>query len=163
MNNPNGEKLKFHIGSGFVAELSDEDIKYFSERRITKAEPVTLVFFSEKNDGNYEKIGFVEFDLRVINKNAYITFYVTPQYRGKGIGKLMLRKALEFAFKELNLHRITAEVYEYNERSLRLLESLGFKKEGILREAKYHDGRYWDIIVMGLMKEDWKDSEEFRR
>jgi len=75
----------------------------------------------------------------------------------------MLRKALEFAFKELNLHRITAEVYEYNERSLRLLESLGFKKEGILKEAKYHDGRYWDIIVMGLMKEDWKTVEGEKR
>ncbi|AFG35383.1 acetyltransferase, ribosomal protein N-acetylase [Fervidobacterium pennivorans DSM 9078] len=163
MNNPKGEELKFHIGNSFVAELSDEDIKYFSERRITKAEPVTLVFFFETNDGNYEKIGFVEFDLRVINKNAYITFYVAPQYRGKGIGKLIIRKALEFAFKELNLRRVTAEVYEYNERSLRLLESLGFKKEGILKEAKFHDGRYWDIIVMGLMKEDWKNSEEFRR
>uniref|UniRef100_A0A7C4S054 N-acetyltransferase n=1 Tax=Fervidobacterium pennivorans TaxID=93466 RepID=A0A7C4S054_FERPE len=163
MNNPKGEELKFHIGSSFVVELSGEDVKYFSERRITRAEPVTLVFFSEKADGNNEKIGFVEFDLRVINRNAYITFYVAPQYRGKGIGKLMLRKALEFAFKELNLHRITAEVYEYNERSLRLLESSGFKKEGILKEAKYHDGRYWDIIVMGLMEEDWKNNEEFRR
>ncbi|AMW32946.1 GNAT family N-acetyltransferase [Fervidobacterium islandicum] len=149
-------KLTFRVSEDILLELPEEDVMYFSERKITKAKPVVLVF-SVEEDGRIEKIGFVEFDLRVLNRNAYITYYVSPVWRGRGLGKLMLKKAFDFAFRELNLHRITAEVYEYNERSLKLLEGLGFHREGILKEAKYHDGRYWDIIILGMLRENWKD------
>ncbi|MGQ9855323.1 MAG: GNAT family N-acetyltransferase [Fervidobacterium sp.] len=130
---------KFKIDSG--------DIAYFSEQKITKAQPVVLVFSVKDED-----IGFVKFDLRVFNRNAYLTYYVVPKYRGQGYGKLMLQKAIEFAFEEMNMHRLTAEVYEYNERSIKLLERLGFVKEGVLREAKFHNAKYWDIVIMGLIR-----------
>ncbi|SHN69538.1 GNAT family N-acetyltransferase [Fervidobacterium gondwanense] len=130
-------------------KIDSDDIAYFSEQKITKAQPVVLVF-----SVNGEDIGFVKFDLRVFNRNAYITYYVVPKYRGQGYGKAMLKKAIEFAFGEMNLHRLTAEVYAYNEKSIRLLESLGFVREGLIREAKFHDNKYWDILIMGVLKEE---------
>ncbi|MEJ5257036.1 MAG: GNAT family protein [Fervidobacterium sp.] len=132
-------------------KIVSDDIAYFSEQKITKAQPVVLVF-----SVNGEDIGFVKFDLRVFNRNAYITYYVIPKYRGQGYGKAMLQKAIGFAFGEMNLHRLTAEVYAYNEKSIKLLESLGFMREGLLREAKFHDNKYWDILIMGILKEEYR-------
>lgn len=132
-------------------KIVSDDIAYFSEQKITKAQPVVLVF-----SVNGEDIKFVKFDLRVFNRNAYITYYVIPKYRGQGYGKAMLQKAIGFAFGEMNLHRLTAEVYAYNEKSIKLLESLGFMREGLLREAKFHDNKYWDILIMGILKEEYR-------
>ncbi|WP_448374335.1 GNAT family N-acetyltransferase [Fervidobacterium sp.] len=149
-------ELIFYIANDYEFELDNEDIKYFSERKITKSEPVFLIFSYKIEDNNYVDVGYVQFDLKVINRNAYITYYIRPEFRGKGLGKIVLSKAIDFAFKELNLHRLTAEVYEYNEPSIRLLKSLRFEQEGILKQAKYHDERFWDIIIMGLLRENWK-------
>lgn len=121
-----------------------EDSYMLSERRILKASPVTLGFYDSERF-----VGFLEFDLRVFNKNAYITFYVIPQERGKGYGKKIVESAIEYARNEMNLHRLTAEVYEYNLPSVKIMESLNFVLEGKLREAKYHNGKYWDILVFG--------------
>uniref|UniRef100_A0A7C5RIP4 N-acetyltransferase n=1 Tax=Fervidobacterium thailandense TaxID=1008305 RepID=A0A7C5RIP4_9BACT len=124
--------------------LTLEDSYYFSERKLIKASPIVLEFYEDTLF-----VGFVEFDIRVFNKNSYITFYVSAEVRGKGYGKRMLEFALSYARNEMNLHRLTAEVYEYNIPSIKLLESVGFELEGRLREAKYHEGRYWDILVFG--------------
>ncbi|ABS60796.1 MULTISPECIES: GNAT family N-acetyltransferase [Fervidobacterium] len=145
------DDLRFIISDRFQFELSQDDLPFFSERRMIKANPVLLVF--KINDRN-EEIGFVEFDVRVVNKNAYMTYFLKKQYRGKGLGREMVKKAIDFAFNELNLNRITAEVYEYNTASIKILESLGFIQEGRLRKAKFHNSRFWDIIVYGLLRED---------
>lgn len=52
------------------------------------------------------------------------------------------------------MNRLTAEVYEYNEVSIKLLEKFGFKKEGRLKKAKFHNGRYYDIFIYGLLKNE---------
>jgi len=72
-------------------------------------------------------------------------------FRGKGFGKAMLAESIDYAFNEMNMHRLTAEVYEYNESSIALLKSLGFSEEGRLKEAKFHNGEFWDIIVYGIL------------
>ena len=54
------------------------------------------------------------------------------------------------------MHRIEAEVYEFNERSLGLLESLGFKREGRKSEAHFDSERYVDVVILGLLKEDFQ-------
>jgi len=84
---------------------------------------------------------------------------VKRQHRGKGLGLVMLKNALKFGFEELNLNRITAEVYEYNTASNNVLLKLGFKEEGRLRKAKFHKSRFWDIIIYGLLNEEFKNFE----
>lgn len=139
-----GLKLLIHEGQKEFDILDVEDSYTLSERRVLRVPPVTLEFYDA---GRF--VGFVELDIRVFNRNAYITFYVPREERGKGYGKMILQLALEHARNEMNLHRLTAEVYEYNIPSIKILESLGFELEGRLKEAKYHGGRYWDILVFG--------------
>lgn len=148
------ENLTFKLAKEFHFEISQDDIPFFSESNITHAEPITLVFLLDE-----EEIGFVKFEIKAINKNAYITYYVKKQHRGKGLGLVMLKNALKFGFEELNLNRVTAEVYEYNTASNNVLLKLGFKEEGRLRKAKFHKSRFWDIIIYGLLKEEFKNFE----
>jgi RimJ/RimL family protein N-acetyltransferase len=77
-------------------------------------------------------------------------------YWGKGYGSDALRVLLRFAFQELNLHRVTLNVFEYNTRALKTYERLGFTIEGTVREALLRDGRRWDLIFMGLLRQEWE-------
>ncbi len=131
--------------------FTEEEFQNFAQSRFLPTQKVVLNFYSDSDNSEY--IGFVEFEIKSANRNGYITYFVHPKNRGKGYGKAILRKAIDFAFSNLNLFRITAEVYEYNEKSIRLLESLGFELEGRLRKAKYYNGRYWEILVFGKLKE----------
>lgn len=81
---------------------------------------------------------------------------------GEERGKGYAREALAAFVRKLFLgqtHRIDAEVYEFNSRSIRLLESIGFKQEGIRREAYFDGGEYTNVIVFGLLAQDIKMKE----
>jgi diamine N-acetyltransferase len=74
--------------------------------------------------------------------------------RGRGYGKEAVKLLLDFAFKDLNLHRVELTVLADNEPAVRLYESAGFVREGTLRQAAYIDGRYVDLILMGIIREE---------
>lgn len=60
-----------------------------------------------------------------------------------------------YGFETLNLNRIWLHVYEDNGGGKRVYEKAGFRTEGVLRQENYRDGRYWDTIVMGILREEW--------
>jgi RimJ/RimL family protein N-acetyltransferase len=66
---------------------------------------------------------------------------------------------LRYAFEELNLHRVTLNLFEYNTRALRTYSGLGFSVEGRAREAILREGRRWDLIFMGLLRREWEARE----
>jgi RimJ/RimL family protein N-acetyltransferase len=76
-------------------------------------------------------------------------------YWGKGYGTDALRVLLRYGFEELNLQRISLSVLEGNERAMRSYEKCGFRLEGRERHAWAYDGRRWDEIFMGLLREEW--------
>jgi RimJ/RimL family protein N-acetyltransferase len=83
--------------------------------------------------------------------------------RRKGYGTQALRLLLRFAFAELNLHRVTASVAEYNEGALALLKKFGFLEEVRRRKALERDGRRWDLLVFGLLKDEWLTQAEAKK
>jgi RimJ/RimL family protein N-acetyltransferase len=66
-----------------------------------------------------------------------------------------MRLALGFAFMELNLHRVSLNVFEYNPRAVRSYEKAGFHVEGRQRQALLRNGKRWDAIEMGILREEW--------
>ncbi|HXE72424.1 MAG TPA: GNAT family protein [Candidatus Nitrosotenuis sp.] len=80
-------------------------------------------------------------------------------YWGKGYGSDAVDTLCRFAFQELRLHRLYARVLEYNERARRTFEKLGFRLEGTERETYYHQGRYWDASVLGLLDREYRGLE----
>jgi RimJ/RimL family protein N-acetyltransferase len=79
--------------------------------------------------------------------------------RGKGYGTEALHLILRYAFDELNLHRISAETFEYNSGALRFLERAGFRVEVRRRQAINRDNRRWDALMLGLLRDDWQDRQ----
>ena len=73
---------------------------------------------------------------------------------GQGLGTEALRALVHFAFQELGLHRLEADVDPVNARSLALFEGLGFQREGFLKERWFVHGAYQDSILLGLVARD---------
>jgi RimJ/RimL family protein N-acetyltransferase len=81
-------------------------------------------------------------------------------YWGKGYGTDAMRIILRYAFVELNLHRVSLDVFEYNPRAIRSYEKVGFTIEGRQRQVLNRDGRRWDMIYMGILRQEWEKLNE---
>jgi RimJ/RimL family protein N-acetyltransferase len=79
-------------------------------------------------------------------------------FQGEGHGSKALRLIIRYAFGTLNLHRLHARAYAFNERSLKLQRKVGFVEEGRLREAVYKNGAYHDVVSNGLLRSEWKEE-----
>lgn len=77
-------------------------------------------------------------------------------FRGQGYGRKSLRLLLAYCFERLGLHRVRAETFEYHEAWRRLVEGMGFVKEGTARESLYRDGKYWDIETYSLLEQEYR-------
>ncbi len=83
-------------------------------------------------------------------------------YWGKGYGTDAVRVVLRYGFEELNLQRVSLSFLEGNDRAMRSYEKCGFRYEGRERQAWGYDGRRWDEIYMGLLREEWQAMNDER-
>jgi RimJ/RimL family protein N-acetyltransferase len=77
---------------------------------------------------------------------------------GKGYGTEAMKLMLRFAFQELNLRRVSLNTFEYNPRAVHSYEKAGFVHEGCERDWLHREGRRWDLIYMGILREEWLAS-----
>ncbi|MHA1744153.1 MAG: UDP-4-amino-4,6-dideoxy-N-acetyl-beta-L-altrosamine N-acetyltransferase [Candidatus Heimdallarchaeota archaeon] len=87
------------------------------------------------------------------NKNAYLGIYVAPEK--VGMGKLLGKALLKLVFEFLHLHTLKLEVIKNNFKAITLYKKLGFKKEGELREFVIRNGRWKNVIVMGMTENEY--------
>lgn len=76
--------------------------------------------------------------------------------RGKGLGRELMEKLLEFCFEEFGLHRVTLDYFDGNPAQ-ELYKSMGFQSEGVAREAGFKDGKYNNFNLMSLLKREWEE------
>jgi RimJ/RimL family protein N-acetyltransferase len=81
------------------------------------------------------------------------------RYWGRGYGSDAVRALTRFAFRTMNLQRLHLRTYEYNERGRAAFKKAGFHEEGRLRRHVYMDGRYWDVILMGCLREEFEAED----
>jgi UDP-4-amino-4,6-dideoxy-N-acetyl-beta-L-altrosamine N-acetyltransferase len=84
-------------------------------------------------------------------------FYAAPG-SPRGTGKVLGTTALEFAFRELRLHKIWGEALATNEASSRFHLRLGFRQEGMLVDQHFDGARYHDVVRFGLLASEWAES-----
>jgi RimJ/RimL family protein N-acetyltransferase len=127
----------------------------FIEKANQNEHELVLGIIVKSNDRLIGGTGFHNIDFR--NRHASFGIAIGEKAEwGKGYGTEATCLMVQHAFQTLNLNRVWLHVYEYNERGLRAYEGVGFKKEGRLRQEHFREGRYWDIIVMGILREDWQ-------
>jgi RimJ/RimL family protein N-acetyltransferase len=73
----------------------------------------------------------------------------------QGFGTEAMSLLVCHGFETLNLNRVQLHVYENNPSAIRSYEKAGFVLEGRQRQAMYKNGKYFDILLMGILREDW--------
>jgi RimJ/RimL family protein N-acetyltransferase len=124
-------------------------------RRVaTVAEPVVLAFHVAGIDGPVGRFAYSDVNSR--NRSAEIGYVVAPHLRGRGLGARMLAVAIDHVFATTALDKLHAQTAAFNTASVRLLERLGFHRDGTLREHHELDGRMWDDHVYSLLRREWR-------
>jgi len=81
-------------------------------------------------------------------------------YWDQGYGTDAVRALLRFAFQELNLHRISLEVFEFNRRAIRCYEKCGFRQEGVAREDSFRGGKRHNKILMAILRQEFEGDKD---
>ena len=98
------------------------------------------------------------------NRSAMLTIFIGErQHWGKGYGTEALRLILQEAFSRLGLKRVELHVFDFNDRAIRSYEKVGFVREGIRRQALVRGNSCHDILVMGILKDEFLAREAERR
>lgn len=88
---------------------------------------------------------------------AEVGYFVHPAHWDNGYATDAVGCLVRYAFDERRYRKVCADVYAPNEASQRVLEKLGFEREGVRREQAYVDGEYVDLYEYGLLKDEWRD------
>lgn len=98
--------------------------------------------------------GLVELvEIDYIHRNAEFQIIVAPDHQGRGLATEATRRALDYAFSVLNMHKIYLLVSTENRKAIRIYEKLGFVVEGELKEEFFSAGRYHNALRMGVFQE----------
>ncbi|RED58120.1 GNAT family N-acetyltransferase [Cohnella lupini] len=91
------------------------------------------------------------------NRSANIRIAIQGNsHRGKGYGTQAMIHMLRHGFETLRLHRIHLGVYAFNPRAIHVYEKLGFRREGVERDALYQNGEFHDMIMMAMLEEEYR-------
>lgn len=90
-----------------------------------------------------------------LNKSAILHIMVGPNNQNKGVGTFGIKEILNHAFLNYNLQRVELEVLEDNEIAKKVYEKVGFQKEGIKRNVCYKNGKYKNMIIMSILKDEF--------
>lgn len=85
-------------------------------------------------------------------------FYIGESTATKGMGTALGYTFLNYIFDELKIRKVCAEVFDYNEISLYFHQKLGFKQDEILREHIFKNGRYCDVHLFSIFREEWLEK-----
>lgn len=93
--------------------------------------------------------------LDAVNAHCEIGLDILPELRGKGYGTASYRMVLEYLFQHYNMHMVYVRVADFNDGAKRLYARLGFIETGRYREYLYRHGRYWDYIIMAMLRDQY--------
>ncbi len=137
--------------------VEEEERWYEKMLDAPRAEHPLVIEIPSETEG-WETIGncnLMHFDWRVRQAEFGIVIGA-KQHWNKGYGTEALRLTLRHAFDTLNLNRVYLRVYESNPRAIRSYEKAGLQIEGRMRQGHYTQGQYVDVILMSILRSEWK-------
>jgi RimJ/RimL family protein N-acetyltransferase len=132
------------------------EFKQRFEQMCFNPSPVNQDFEIHAEDGVLIGVAYVA-DISAHNQHGLVGVTIGDRsYWGQGYGRESLELLLHHCFETLDLHRVSAETFEYNEAWKRLVEEAGFQREGAAREYLYRDGEYWDKENYALLEHEYR-------
>lgn len=139
---------------GFSLGYTRTDIAEWVERHRKASGEVIWSIALAADDRCIGHVGLYGIDHRV--RSAEFAIMIgDATHHGKGLGKQITRFVVNYGFEMLNLNRVQLSLLTTNARALRLYESLGFVREGVLRQAQFKGGQYLDVILMSVLRDEW--------
>lgn len=151
----NDPELIACLGAPFRYINPDVDQQWYDGYLRSRNNCVRCAIVEEKQD---EILGLVSLaSIDNVNRSGHLHIMIGgSENRGRGLGTFAVRAMVEHAFSNLNLNRIELGVLETNLPALRLYEKVGFVREGLKRQSTYKNGKYVNIIMMGLLREEYQ-------
>jgi ribosomal-protein-alanine N-acetyltransferase len=138
---------------GFSTGYSMADLSDWLEHHQQVTDEVLWVIADAGSNQCVGHVGLYKIDHRIRSAEFGILIGDRSVW-GKGLGRACTKFALDYGFQELNLNRICLSVLATNERAISLYNSLRFKEEGLLQQAQYKGGRYIDVLLMRILREE---------
>jgi len=157
----------------FVTWLNDPDVRHYLTlynplsqaqeekwfenilNRPVEEQPLVIEIQVDKTWESVGNISFLNMDQH--SRNAELGLFIGKKnFWDKGIGTKAIGLMLDYGFKTLNFHRIYLRVFEQNKRGICCYEKVGFHHEGSMREAQFLDGEYVDVLLMSILRKEWR-------
>lgn len=146
------------LDSGPARLLSDKQIKELIEKHYD--EQYSFTIRTLEDDRIIGEVGLA--GINWVSGDSWVGIGIGERdCWGKGCGTEAMRLLLQFAFAHLNLKRVSLTVFEYNTRAIRSYEKAGFREEGRLRQWMQRAGERYDLIYMGILREEWEETQEY--
>ncbi len=134
---------------------TEEHSLRFIELMLRKANEQSAVAFGIWH--NSELCGVIDLhDWDHALQKAEIGYWLTEAHQGKGIVTGCCKVLIGYAFAALRLNKVEVRFVLQNDKSAQIPIKLGFTKEGVLRQSAKLHGQYVDMVVMGMLRKDWK-------
>ena len=150
----NDPEVTHGLMARFPLSLAQERRWVEQERDPTRELHLAIETQHEEHIGN---CGLLHVD--AVQRSAALGIMIgEKEYWGQGYGSDAVLTLCGFAFRQMNLHRVSLRVLAFNERAAACYRRCGFREEGRLREAVFKHGEYHDVLVMGLLAREHREQ-----
>lgn len=149
----NNEKAARLLG-GIHHTYTSEDIIDWINFHNSNPEEVLLVIEDRTERKLIGHIGLYKIDY-VTKKTEIGILIADDDSRGKGYGTKSTKLMVAYAFDKLGMHKVTAEVLSENAPSIAMFKKCGFSVDGCLRDDVYKNERYYDVLNMSILKDEF--------
>jgi len=120
----------------------------FKAREISAGQQSFMVVRTKDN----APVGQAEFsNLNDLNRSAEISLHIDPDERKSGVGEETINILCRFLFRYRGLNKVYCQIGSFNDAAIKLLESCGFKRDGVLRNHHFYNGEFHDEYIYSLL------------
>ncbi len=125
------------------------------EEALSSAPDCRKCWFIIESEGG-DAVGMIGLEaISQVNRDAVIPIFIDKSVRRHGVAVRAIALLLDFAFRQLGLNRITSYYRADNHSSRDLISQVGCQIEGTMRQAWFADGQFHDMVVVGMLQQDW--------
>lgn len=155
-NEHNDESVLYMLGDPYIV-TEYQQLKWWENISSSRTNTSYLLYMD--NPSNIIGIWRLQ-NFDITNRSAEVGIDIFRKFRGRGLAVSSYKMAIKYLFESLNVNCIYARAGEYNEKSLRSLQSAGFKISGRIREALFKNGKYHDNIILCITFSEYKKQTD---
>jgi UDP-4-amino-4,6-dideoxy-N-acetyl-beta-L-altrosamine N-acetyltransferase len=134
--------------------ISEQEQYNWFHRQRKDASKKKFMILVKKNRKPIGMLGLMDIDQ--INKCCEIGILIgEKEYLGKGYAQDAMQAMLEFLFQEMNFNCVYLYVFQTNKKAIQFFKRVGFKKDGVLRECVFKQGKYISKVIMSILKKEF--------